>query len=156
MIIIAHRGNLNGPDPAKENHPDYIDNALDQGYEAEIDLWYIESNLFLGHDEPQYKIDLSYLIRRKERLWVHCKNGDALFFCLMPHINCFWHETDNYTLTSKGDIWVYPGKRLVPNSICVLPEIHKKRFNLKYNTYIKGICTDYAVHYSILAAQNNL
>ena len=40
MILISHRGNLTGPNPKKENHPDYILNALREGYEVEIDVWF--------------------------------------------------------------------------------------------------------------------
>jgi len=28
MKLIAHRGNINGPNPEKENHPDYINTAI--------------------------------------------------------------------------------------------------------------------------------
>ena len=30
MILIAHRGNLNGPFPEKENHPNYIEGGVDE------------------------------------------------------------------------------------------------------------------------------
>ena len=58
MKIISHRGNLDGPIFEKENHPDYILNAIDAGFDVEIDLWKIETKLFLGHDEPKYLIDV--------------------------------------------------------------------------------------------------
>ena len=38
MLLIAHRGNINGPDKAKENHPDYINKAIEAGYNVEIDI----------------------------------------------------------------------------------------------------------------------
>ena len=41
MILIAHRGNIDGINTSKENHPDYIKSALDSGFYAEIDLWWI-------------------------------------------------------------------------------------------------------------------
>ena len=30
----------------------------------------------------------------------------------MSKMNChyFWHQEDDYTITSKGIIWAYPGK----------------------------------------------
>jgi hypothetical protein len=39
MILIAHRGNLDGPNPSMENHPDYIDAAINAGFHVEVDLW---------------------------------------------------------------------------------------------------------------------
>ena len=38
MILIAHRGNVSGPNPEMENNPLYIDRALEKGYDVEIDI----------------------------------------------------------------------------------------------------------------------
>ena len=43
MKIISHRGNISGPDPKNENLPSYIDKALNQGLDVEIDLSKISS-----------------------------------------------------------------------------------------------------------------
>ena len=60
MRLISHRGNLNGPNPERENHPDYIQDALWQRYDVEVDVWGIEGEyqmeLWLGHDEPLYRV----------------------------------------------------------------------------------------------------
>ena len=56
MILIAHRGNLNGK-TNRENQPEYIQEALVQDFDVEIDVWYIEDEFWLGHDIPQYKIE---------------------------------------------------------------------------------------------------
>jgi glycerophosphoryl diester phosphodiesterase len=54
MILIAHRGNLNGKQPERENSPEYIKEALEKGYHVEVDVWLKETNnLFLGHDSPK-------------------------------------------------------------------------------------------------------
>ena len=59
MKLIAHRGNINGPDPSKENTPEYIEQAIAQGFDVEVDVRYspLHSKLYLGHDEPDYKVD---------------------------------------------------------------------------------------------------
>ena len=58
MILIAHRGNTEGPRPEKENHPRYIDRAIDLGYDVEVDICgSFDTGLHLGHDEPQFKIE---------------------------------------------------------------------------------------------------
>ena len=41
MKLIAHRGNVNGPNPDKENHTDYINEAIILGYDVEIDVWFV-------------------------------------------------------------------------------------------------------------------
>jgi len=120
MILISHRGNITGQQPDLENHPNYITKALSLRYNVEIDVWY-NNGFYLGHDNPQYKIDVNFLIN--SNLWCHAKNGDALHeMSKYDSIHYFWHEDDDYTLTSKGFIWTYPKKLLYYNSVCVLPE----------------------------------
>ena len=46
MKLISHRGNLNGRIPERENHPDYIDEAIEAGYDVEIDIWLNDGVLY--------------------------------------------------------------------------------------------------------------
>lgn len=144
MIYISHRGNINGRLSEYENRPSYVERAIKMGYDVEIDIRFIDGELFLGHDEPQYKIDISWIDNLSNRLWVHCKNVEAISF-FNKHgydINYFWHEKDTVTLTSKNYIWAFPGKQSIKNSIAVLPEI----FNDDIIGCI-GICSDYIKNY---------
>ena len=143
MILISHRGNLEGKLTDVENRPDYIDEALNAGYDVEIDIWMLEGVLLLGHDEPQYGISQHWLNERYDKLWMHCKNVEAMeWFNLIGGFNYFWHEEDTMTLTSNGYMWVYPGKQSVKNSIAVMPEIKPDDIS-----ECKGICSDYIKHY---------
>jgi hypothetical protein len=58
--------------------------------------------------------------------YFHAKNVQALAELLTLSktlgFKCFFHDTDDYTITSDGYIWAYPGKELVTGSICVMPE----------------------------------
>ena len=141
MKLISHRGNLNGKIPNEENSPEYILNALDKGFDVEIDVWYKNNNFYLGHDIPKYQIKSEFL--ENKRLWCHAKNLDALFNLSKITSIYFWHQKDDYTLTSNGYIWTYPGKILTGKSICVLPETTKlnKIFNCS------GICSDFILKY---------
>jgi hypothetical protein len=144
MRLISHRGNISGKNPESENNPSYIELALSQGYEVEIDVWLINGNFFLGHDGPQYPIDISFLMN--DRFWCHAKNLGALEKMLeIDSINCFWHQEDNYTLTSKRIIWAYPGHALTRNSVAVLPES-----TLYSNWELRecyGVCSDFIEKY---------
>jgi hypothetical protein len=143
MILISHRGNVNGPDFESENKPEYIMSAIDQGYDVEIDIWMIEGLLFLGHDKPQYGVTQDWLNKMVDKLWIHCKNIEAVeWFTMVKSFNYFWHEEDTITLTSKGYIWVYPGKQPVKNSIAVKPELHNDSYE-----YAMGVCSDYIEKY---------
>lgn len=143
MILISHRGNIFGPIKSKENNPLYIQNAIDFGYDCEVDVYFIDSCLYLGHDRPEYNIELDWLYSRKSRLWVHCKNLLSLSYFNSTDFNYFWHENDKATLTSKGFIWAYPGMQPIKNSIAVMPEIYGDviQFSL-------GICSDYVNKYA--------
>lgn len=144
MILISHRGNLDGPNPEKENHPDYIKEALDAGYDVEVDVWFLKKRgFFLGHDTAEYPITVDFLKQNSEKLWIHCKNVTAMVMLSHhPELNYFWHQEDTMTLTSKQKMWVYPGKQPVLNSIAVMPEIHGDDLSI-----CAGICSDYIKQY---------
>jgi len=142
MKLIAHRGNINGPNPEKENHPDYINAAIKSGYDVEVDVWLINDKWYLGHDNPEHEIKYDFLL--DFQLWLHAKNGEAFEELFKNnHLNSFWHTTEDWILTSKKYIWTYPNKKLFANSICVLPELG---FNGDLSICY-GICTDYIIKY---------
>lgn len=145
MILISHRGNTDGKVPERENHPDYIDEAIALGYDVEVDLWSIEGVLLLGHDKPQYGISQQWLNERVNKIWIHCKNIEAMeWMDSITGFLYFWHEEDTVALTTFGHIWAYPGKQPINNSIAVMPEIHNEEV-----TQCKGICSDYIKRYKI-------
>ena len=141
MILISHRGNINGKFESYENEPMYIDKAISQGFNVEIDIWLIDGILFLGHDKPQYLTSKTFVDRYKDSLWIHCKNLEALeyFVNLKENYKYFWHEEDSYTLTSNGLIWTYPGKPITDKSILVL----KDQEAVPSPCVAFGICSDY-------------
>ena len=147
MKIIAHRANINGPSIKNENQKNSIKECLNMGYDVELDIRSLEGKLYLGHDKPQLIINIEELRMIKNKVWVHCKNLQALSFFrrIDEEFNYFWHEEDSYTLTSKGYIWAYPGEVLSPECISVMPEINCSLNNFKdlRNMRISGICTDY-------------
>ena len=143
MILIAHRGNTNGKFESYENEPNYIDKAISEGFDVEIDVWMIDGVLFLGHDEPQYGVTQQWVNERFDKLWIHCKNIEAIeWFNMIDGFNYFWHEEDTVTLTSRGAIWAYPGKQPIKGSIAVMPEIYDDNLN-----DCIGICSDYINNY---------
>ena len=145
MILISHRGNISGPNPERENHPEYIAEALKQGYDVEIDVWFKDNKFMLGHDEPQYEFPFELIDQHYPKLWIHCKNIDALSKLneLDPNgskVNYFWHENDLGVLTSKSYIW---STNLINNGILVMPELFDKQ---PIETTM-GICSDYIKNY---------
>ena len=140
MILISHRGNIDGVNKLKENKIDYINEAIKNGFDVEIDVWYQKDEFYLGHDNPVDKVSKDYL--KNNSLWCHAKNFGSLQKMLENGIHCFFHDTDKYTLTSKNYIWAFPGIDGGENTIAVKPE--GKNLNLKK---FSGICSDNIINY---------
>lgn len=140
MKIISHRGNLNGPHSVIENHPDSISLAIHMGFDVELDVWLKYGRIFAGHDEPQFLLEDSFIKSIHGKAWFHCKNFEALdyFSNYEQKLNYFWHDQDQYTITSLGYIWAYPGNVVNNKSIAVLPELYATKISNAF-----GVCTDY-------------
>lgn len=138
-IFIAHRGNINGVDKTNENKIDYLKSALSLGHGIECDVCYWNGDFYFGHDEPQEKVAHEILLSSKS--FCHAKDLESLVFLNIIGANCFWHDSDKVTYTSKGNMWCYPG--VFPNTSNAiwldllgipLPEI--------VSPFIYGICGD--------------
>lgn len=146
MKLISHRGNINGKNIEMENHPSFIDTALNFSYDVEIDIWYIDGKLWLGHDEPQYEISLEWLELRSLSLWIHCKDMNSLSYfnkysnTKSNQFNYFSHDMDIGVLTSHNYIW---STHLYDRGILVLPEV----FNKEPFEGTIGICSDVIQRY---------
>ena len=92
----------------------------------------------MGHDHPTFVVPPDFL--RQKGLWCHAKNLGALNYLLKNNIHCFWHQEDDYTITSRGVIWAYPGKPLSCSSICAMPEYVNKNF--EGLNMCAGVCSD--------------
>ena len=142
MKLIAHKGNVNGPNPSTENTPQQIEWCIENGYDVEIDVRYNaeKDKFYLGHDESKYEINWWWLAGKLEHLWIHCKDLTTLheFTSKTSGYNYFWHQGDDYTLTSQGQIWASAGKPYKDDTVIVIenPEDVKE-----YDCY--GICSDY-------------
>lgn len=149
MIIISHRGNIRGPVPDQENRPSYIDCAIGNGFQVEIDVRSINGELWLGHDDPQYKVDHNWLDKRRHYLWIHCKNLEAAKECWAYHSFC--HSDDPFVYTSTGKIWLHNDNHGISyfDDSVVIPRISKKDLETFKGDSSLGtpfaICTDYPV-----------
>ena len=143
MFLISHRGNLNGIQEKRENSPSYIKEALNKGYDVEVDVRFKDNKFFLGHDINQYEINKEFLENKK--IWCHAKNLSALEkMSSNSKIHCFWHETDQFTLTSKGYIWTFPDRPVCAKSIIVKLN-QGSDFNPMSEPKCYGICSDYLI-----------
>lgn len=145
MKLIAHRGLTTGPNKQFENQPNQINLAIEQGFDCEIDLWVIDNRLYLGHDGPMYNVTTDFI--QKPQLWIHAKSLSALNWLIdAPYdLNYFWHQEDDYVITSQGYIWAYPGKLLNKKCVMVMPEWDDPNFERIKNVECLAICSDYVL-----------
>jgi len=137
MKIISHRGNINGRDPDEENCPNRVTKAIDAGFDVEVDVWWWNNGLWLGHDEPVFGLPETFLDEIKDYAWLHCKNLEMVQRLMGTDYHWFWHEEDKVTLTSKGYVWCFPGYE-VEGGIMV---DHGQDIQPGIN--IAGVCTDH-------------
>ena len=154
MRLIAHRGNRWGPEKDLENTSEYIEEAIKHGFDVEVDLSVIHGACLLGHDMEGEEIDFEWLLDNSRYLWIHCKNLDALYALhAQEDLNYFWHQEDDFTLTSQGIIWTYPNKPITNRSVIVCKSLMEcrqhavigdgivRKFMRTMQPY--GICSDY-------------
>lgn len=141
--LIAHRAKLGKFFIEAENSPRMISACLDNNIDAEIDVWKIDTEFWLGHDGPTYRVDEKFLER--PGLWIHAKNIEAMQ-AIGDKSNCFFHDSDHAVFTSKGFIWVYPNKPL-PNdtSKCIMVIIESQKYTDLEKVKLRqcyGLCCD--------------
>lgn len=140
MNLISHRSNLNGINSDKKNNPSYLLSVLNKGFNVEVDVRFENNKFYLGHDFSQFEINKDFL--QNKSVWFNAKTYEALYALHNINSHYFWDQEDDYTITSKGYIWTYPSKKLLPNSICVLPE------NASYKSFnCLGVCSDFIEKY---------
>ena len=80
MIIIAHKGNLNGPENIEHN-TNQLEFVINKGFNVEIDIRLSNDNCFyIGHDEKNHKIELNWIIKYRNYLWIHCKDDKSFIY----------------------------------------------------------------------------
>jgi|688.fasta_scaffold905795_2 hypothetical protein len=145
MLLIAHRGNVNGADPNKENRLSYLEDAINKGYQVELDVRMSRNQIYTGHDKPLDLIPNHWLVKFKKKLWIHCKDVKSLnYFANLNQYNYFWHDNDAFTITSKGFILSHVNNKIKELS----GKFVKINFeNKKINGKIIGIMSDYLLKY---------
>ena len=140
MKLISHRGNINHVDINRENTKSYIQEAINLGYDVEIDIWKTDG-LYLGHDEPTYPIDLKWLSDRENNLWIHCKNLEALTELIETNLRVFYHQNEDYTIISDKHIWALNLSNI--NNKCIIPLLSKNEIQNWKPSQVYGVCSDY-------------
>jgi hypothetical protein len=151
MIIISHRGNLDGPSPA-ENSPEQISLAIKRGFFVEVDAWRIGKECYTGHDAPTYP-----LVNVGKRIVWHAKNLEAAMMFEPFKQKWFSHNVDafavvnNWNTKKKKVLWGFPDSFNasvcgIVNAIVIIPGDNFEDYKSEIMCGLWfGVCTDYPV-----------
>jgi hypothetical protein len=127
MKLISNKGNLNGISE-NENKPEFIENAINLGYDVKIDLWLQDNQLYLGSSKPEFKLDIDWFEKFHQKLWLDCHDLTIIdrFYDLDPmgtKLNYFYIHKDPIARTSKwyNIVW---GEKPIKGCVFMYPEIH--------------------------------
>ena len=87
----------------------------------------------------------SLTLERKDKLFIHCKNFDALSALIKTKLTIFYHEKEQYTIVSNGKIWAHNIDEICNE--CIIPLLSKEELityldkNKNHNAW--GICSDF-------------
>ena len=146
MIYIAYRGLFHGEDPQIENTPNQVSTALLYGYNAMVDAWRVDGQLYLGTDQPLYEVSEKYL--QNKRLWISCRNQEMYNWITVQkpklYPNYFqlpYGPIPSYVTTNNGYYWTYQDKPINNQSIMVVPESYDRGLLSTIHLRCYGICS---------------
>ena len=154
MRFIAHRGNIEGRNPDRENTISYIEEALALDLDVEIDVTLSEGQYYLGHDELGEVIPTESL--NNHRIWCHAKTLETLrSLAPLPQVNVFFQTTEQIVLTSKGFFWNHSDvmSGFGPKDVGVMLDYHEQFMTA--NPGLHALCSDHALTYKEAAAEVN-
>jgi hypothetical protein len=141
-VLISHRGNVDCATHPDENKQEYIQKAINLGYDVEVDVRLVEGKLFLGHDGPDYEVTLPWLVDRKDYLWIHTKNFAALSYLIDLNLRIFYHSKEDHVVINNCNfIWSHNLDEADENSI--IPLLGLSDISNFERRDVYGICSDY-------------
>ena len=144
MIFISHRGNIDHVDREQENQKHYIQEAIDLGYDVEIDVRKkLNGSLWLGHDYCEYPVELEWLSERRNNLWIHAKNYRALSELIDTDLRIFYHLAEAHTVIANTHV-IWSHNLVEANEKSIIPLIDEDLLNFLDGTQkYFGICSDF-------------
>jgi hypothetical protein len=102
--LISHRGNINGVNTERENEQTYLQEAIEAGYDVELDIRRLNHTLWFGHDGPTHMASMAWLLNYKNNLWIHTKNFDAMDFLIEHNFRVFYHQIEDHVVIGNTRI----------------------------------------------------
>lgn len=138
-----------------ENSQIYVDGALKDGYDVEVDIWAVNGKFIMHHDDPEagqftwYLKEPSLNWLKQDGLWIHAKNQEA-FDILSKECNRVFQldddSEDDFTRTTDNILWLGP-KNSAAVKGCILVNPEASIWTVGDFNVANGICSDYISKY---------
>ena len=140
-VFIANRGNYQGADTDNENTFSYLLQAFNAGHLVVCDIQTYKSVLYFGHNEPKETVNWQFITKNK----VICRAVDLDSFVVLYNLNahCFWYQTDDMSLTSRGYLWCKPDVQ-IDHTRAIWTNVNKEKLHSRPDK-IFGICGDIVI-----------
>jgi hypothetical protein len=112
MLLIANRGNLFGRNLERENSPDYLNEAINQGYHVMVDAWWVEGCFWFGKNRPTHKPiggGIDWLTHAVNSVWIRAKSAETFVRAHDLGLNVFWQQSDMYAYSTWGHLLGFYG-----------------------------------------------
>lgn len=142
-IIIAHLGNVRGPNVEQENRFAYVKKALDSGWHVCINVLFYSGGFLLPHASGFDPVPGAFL--SKQRVWCNATTPETLDALCNISAHCLCMDAAPYSLTSAQFIWTKPNYPLAERAIAVFPEAADAQWLTNFEP--AGICSDFPFNY---------
>ena len=142
-IIISHLGNINGPEPERENTFSYIQAARKAGWHVCMRVIFRYGKFLLPHANGYDVIQPAFLAR--QHYWSCALSPETVDALCEINAHCFLAAAEHPTLTSAQFVWTPPPHYLTPRAIALFPEAGPE--NWLSTSEPAGVCSDYPAQY---------
>jgi hypothetical protein len=146
MLYISYQGIFDGKDYEDANTPDQIGRSFNNGYSCMVDVWRIDTTLYVGSEQAPIAVTDKYL--QGNRFWIKCGNQETYDWfttqSLRQYPNYFYQPNSMVNaLTSSNRLWTPGTVPVNDTSIIALPEIKDRGLLSTVHLRCYGVCSTY-------------
>ena len=146
MLYISYQGIFDGKDYEDANTPDQIGRSFNNGYSCMVDVWRIDTTLYVGSEQAPIAVSDKYL--QGNRFWIKCGNQETYDWfttqSLRQYPNYFYQPNSMVNaLTSSNRLWTPGTVPVNDTSIIALPEITDRGLLSTVHLRCYGVCSTY-------------
>ena len=146
MLYISYQGIFDGKNYEDANTPDQIGRSFNNGFSCMVDVWRIDTTLYVGPEAEPIPVTDKYL--QGNRFWIKCANQETYDWfttqSLIQYPNYFYQPNSMANVsTSSNKLWTPGTVPVNDTSIIVVPEIQDRGLLSTVHLRCYGVCSTY-------------